>query len=79
VNGRFASVPVASFPDGKSILFVARGIAQVWDISTGLVADAPAFHPEGKIRAVALSPDGRSILISGPGQAARLWAVARCD
>ena len=69
------AIPIAFFPDGKSILLVRQGIVQVWDIQTGRVTGPPPYHPEGGIRRVALSPDGRSILISGPGRIARLWDV----
>ncbi len=68
--------PAGFFPDGKSILLLIDGFAHVWNISTGQVTGPPPFHPEGGIRHVALSPDGRSILISGPDRVARLWDVA---
>ncbi len=74
--GGSSAVPVAFYPNGKDILLVKDGIAQVWDTAANRLTGQPPFHPEGGIRKVALAPDGRTVLISGPERLARLWDVA---
>ena len=74
--GGSQATPAALFPDGKSILMLSGGIAQLWDIKSRRTMGQPPFHTEGGIRRVALSSDGRHILISGPDRIARLRDVA---
>ena len=70
------AVPGAFYPNGKDILLVKDGIAQIWDTAANRLTGQPPFHPEGGIERVALAPDGRTILISGPERLARTWDVA---
>lgn len=74
--GRGMAFPAAFFPDGQHILLLSQGIANVWDVASGHLTGPPAFHPEGGILRVALSQDGRSIVIRGRDRAVRLWDVA---
>src|SRR5262249_2650582 len=48
------------FPDGSKVLLLTHGFAHVWDLRTGQVAALPRLRPEGGIRRIAFSPDGRS-------------------
>ena len=74
--GGHRAVPAAFFPDGKRILLLSQGIAHIWDVASGQLTGPPPFHPEGGILHVALSPDGRSIVIRGRERVVRLWDVA---
>jgi WD40 repeat protein len=67
---------VMFYPGGKRLLLVAGGAALDWDAETGRPLGAPPFHPAGGTDRVALSPDGRSALVSDSSQVARPWDVA---
>jgi len=66
-------------PDGKRVL-VAAGPGQVWDVETGKAVGPPLAHAPaangrpGDVMAIALSPDGATVL-TGAIVGARLWEV----
>jgi WD40 repeat protein/serine/threonine protein kinase/tetratricopeptide (TPR) repeat protein len=67
-------------PDGRRILLMAEGTAQLWDITTGQQALPPMKHGGGVDTAL-LSPDGRWLLTLSPAQGfetheAQLWSTA---
>ncbi|HEX5270460.1 MAG TPA: hypothetical protein VFW33_08240, partial [Gemmataceae bacterium] len=72
---------VAFAPDGRSLAARTDATIRVWEAATGGERrrwDAPA-HPEvGNARAVALSPGGRFVAVSGGGAEVSVGRVAAC-
>jgi WD40 repeat protein len=64
------------YPNGKQVLHIAGGFAQVRDVEDATTSAPAPFHPEGGIGSAAVSPDGRSIVIAGRDGVCRLWDVA---
>jgi WD40 repeat protein/tetratricopeptide (TPR) repeat protein len=66
-------------PDGKRVI-VAGGAARIWDVATGNAVGPPMAHAApadarpGDVLALALSPDGETVLTGAFG-GARLWDV----
>jgi WD40 repeat protein/serine/threonine protein kinase len=58
--------------DGRLIVTASGDTAQVWDAKTGQRV-GPLLKQAGRIRAVALSRDGRLMLTGGEDNTARLW------
>jgi WD40 repeat protein len=63
-------------PDGTGALLVVGGFAREWNFGTDGAIHSPGFQPEGGISYLALSPDGKRVLISGSDRVARLWDVS---
>ena len=76
---------VAFSPDGTTIVTgcsatddvwsAAGGEARLWDAATGKPRGRPLAHPQA-VTAVAISPDGRTLLTGCADRVARLW---NCD
>ncbi len=66
----------ALYPAGDRLLMIDAGFAQTLDLAQRRQVDQPPFHPEGGIRGVAFSPDGKAVLVTDDDQVARLWDVA---
>lgn len=64
------------YPDGKRLLLVQNGFAQVWDKTGSTQHEPPLFQAEGGIKRLAFSPDCRTILIGDNERRARLWDEA---
>ncbi|MDB5310119.1 MAG: repeat-containing protein [Gemmataceae bacterium] len=65
------------YPAGDKALLVVGGFAHHWALAGEGDPALPRFHPEGGIDRIAISPDGRYVLISGgPDRSARVWDVA---
>jgi WD40 repeat protein/serine/threonine protein kinase/tetratricopeptide (TPR) repeat protein len=60
-------------PDGKTILTAGSGQVQLREIASGRLLGRPVDHARALLPPMALSPDGRMILIRGGDTAARLW------
>src|SRR5262249_60589176 len=60
---------------GCPVATASGDAARVWDAATARPAGEP-FRHAGKVRAVALSPDGRLLLTGGDDRTARLWETA---
>ena len=71
---------VAFDPDGRTVLVVSDGMAQLADLTVQPRRDRPLLHGAGRIARLALSPDGRTALITGADGITRLWdlATGRC-
>jgi WD40 repeat protein len=67
---------VRFFPDGKRVLLVKGGFAQVGEIATGEIKGPTRFQAEGGVLKAAFHPDGKTILISSIDGTARLWDLA---
>jgi WD40 repeat protein/serine/threonine protein kinase len=61
--------------DGRLVATACGDTAQVWNAGTGRRIGPPLKHT-ARIRAVALSPDGRLLLTGGDDRVARLWETA---
>jgi WD40 repeat protein/tRNA A-37 threonylcarbamoyl transferase component Bud32 len=61
--------------DGRLVATASGDTAQVWDANSGQPVGPPLRHAP-RIRAVALSPDGRLLLTGGDNNVARLWETA---
>jgi eukaryotic-like serine/threonine-protein kinase len=67
-------------PDGKTIAIGGgdvsgqNGGAQLWDIASGKLSRV--LEDSGCVMAVAISPDGKTVLTAGPEQKTRLWDAA---
>src|SRR5262249_35805072 len=68
-NGERVSAPlrhdlkvtaVATSREGNLVLTAAQGVAQLWEVATG--KPGPTFRPPGVLDAIALSPDGQTVL-----------------
>jgi WD40 repeat protein len=66
--------PFAFSPDGKLIVVTGNTAARLWDTATGQPFGPLLQH--GGVRAVAFSPDGKTVLTGGQDGSARLWDVA---
>jgi WD40 repeat protein len=71
----FTPARAVFYPDGQKVLLTAGSAAHEWDLTTGRLTGRPPFCPEGDIGSVALSPDGRTALATGPDQVGRLRDV----
>lgn len=60
--------------DGRWILVLTTGVAQVWDAATGQAVSPPMNH-EG-IQKGSFSPDGRRILTTGTDATVQIWDIA---
>jgi len=78
--GTWSSPPgrnaVAFDPDGKTVLVVCDGLAQLADLTVQPRRDRPLVHGAGRVARLALSPDGRTALITGADHITRLWDLA---
>jgi WD40 repeat protein/serine/threonine protein kinase len=72
--GRPAYFAVLS-PDGKCIVSGGPTEARLWDAATGKAFGLPLRH-ESVVRAIAFSPDGKTILTGSRDRVARLWDAA---
>jgi WD40 repeat protein/tRNA A-37 threonylcarbamoyl transferase component Bud32 len=61
--------------DGRFVATACGDVAQVWEAETGRPVGPPLRHA-GRVRAVALGPDGRLLLTGGDDNVARLWETA---
>src|SRR5262249_1351921 len=65
--------------DGKALLTLGRSAgkwqARLWDLATGQPSDLPLQPPED-VLALALSPDGRTVLTGNGNKTASLWEAA---
>jgi WD40 repeat protein len=66
---------VAFSPDGTSFLLGCGSGAQMWDVATMKPRGRTIWH-EGRVRVVAFSSDGKSILTASNDKTARLWNAA---
>src|SRR5262249_29377250 len=53
---------VAASQDGNLVVTGAGSVARSWEVATG--RPGPTFSPPGKLDAMALSPDGRIVLLA---------------
>src|SRR5262249_45207238 len=68
---------VAFTADGREIITGGTdGLVRFHDATTGRQLGAPLRHQE-TVRAMVVSPDGRSVLTASWDRTARLWALAR--
>ncbi len=77
---RTAVTWVAYSPDGRTLLTSSGGTSRLWDALTGRQIGQPMKHQgmgasivQRMGVSIAFSPNGRTILAGGPGNAARLW------
>ncbi len=66
---------LAFAPDGKRIATAAGGTVRFWDAATGKELPPSDGH-QGPLAAVALSPDGKTVLSWGADRTIRRWEAA---
>jgi eukaryotic-like serine/threonine-protein kinase len=71
------SVEGVSFSADGKVVLIGTGIgdlaARLWDVATGQPIGSPLRGHRGKVRAVAYSPDGNTLLTGSDDKTARLW------
>jgi WD40 repeat protein len=63
-------------PDGRSALLLVDGFAREWNFATDGSFRSSSVQPEGGIDRIALSHDGKKVLVTGTDKFARLWDVS---
>ncbi len=66
---------VAYHPDGRTLATAGGGHTRLWDVETGESRGEAFVQSSTLFASGRFSADGRSFLVPGPDQAARLWSV----
>jgi WD40 repeat protein/serine/threonine protein kinase len=74
-NGQFWAVAFSP-PDGKSLAVAGNGPHSLWDVATGKLSAMGPNHHVHRMLAVAMSPDGKTIVTGSWDMTARLSDVA---
>src|SRR5712692_4492156 len=79
VEGTEDLVPTGFLPDGKTAVLRNKDALQVWDMRNGKLLRTFAKDRKGSISRVALSLDGKSVVVAKNGRPCilELWDVAR--
>ncbi len=73
-----ASEGVVFSADGRRIITAGGHTARVWDAGTGSPLTLPMYHPYD-LQAVAVSPDGRTVITTGLRYQTQLWDAGTGD
>jgi WD40 repeat protein len=74
VRGQVTHISIR--PDGKTAQLNIDGFAREWNFATDGTMHSSLFQPEGGIDRIALSQDGKRVLVTGTDKIARLWDVS---
>jgi WD40 repeat protein len=74
VRGRVTFVSIS--PNLETVLLNLDGFAREWNFATDETIHSSLFQPEGGIDRIALSRDGKRVLVSGMDKVARLFDVS---
>jgi WD40 repeat protein len=74
VRGRVTFVSIS--PNRETVLLNLDGFAREWNFATDETIHSSLFQPEGGIDRIALSRDGKRVLVSGMDKVARLFDVS---